>query len=623
MTVLFCDLADSTGLAERLDPEALRNVLGRYFDAAREAVERHCGTIEKFVGDAVMAVFGVPVAHEDDALRAVRASVELREAIERLNVELRPLGIELVLRTGVNTGEVVVGEAAVGESLVTGEAVVTAKRLEEAAPPGDVLLGEATYALVRGAVDVDALPPVALKGKREAALAYVLRTLRPGAAGIERRLDSPLVGRRYELATLEATLAEAVAATECRLVTVLGPAGIGKTRLARELAAAFPETRALRGRCLPYGDGITYWPVVEIVREAAGLSGEEAASEARERIARLVLAAEDEERIVNGVAAALALGGEAGTDEVYWAVRRLLEELAREQPLLVVIDDLQWAEPLFLDLLEYVAARSRGSALLVCCLSRPELLEVRPLWAAARSGMTTVALKELPPEDAALLIANLLESELGEEASERVAATAGGNPLYVEELLRMLIDQGVLTQAAHGWRLTEDPRRLELPPTINALLSARLDQLERNERLVIERGAVVGEVFSWSAVAALVPSELCDNLAGLLQALVRRELIRPAPSASRGEDEFRFGHILVRDAAYACLRKEERAKLHERLVGWIDSRFAGGIEADEIGGYHLEQAARARTELDPIDNHARALAADAASRLAAAARRAL
>ncbi|HYX88975.1 MAG TPA: AAA family ATPase, partial [Gaiellaceae bacterium] len=449
----------------------------------------------------------------------------------------------------------------------------------------------------------------------------LLRSVRPGVPGVERRLDSPLVGRADELAALQATLGEMVTARECRLVTILGPAGIGKTRLVRELALAAPEARVLGGRCLPYGDGITYWPFVEIVRQASGLSGVEPPTEVRTRLAALVEGVEDGERIVNGVAAVLA-AGEASADELFWGVRRLLETVARTQPLLVVIDDLQWAEPVLLDLVEYLAVRSRGFPMLLCCLSRPELLDVRPMWTAAENG-TTLMLNELPPAEARLLISSLLGSELDEEARDRVAAAAEGNPLFVEELLRMLIDQHVLQQDDDGWSLTGDARGLDLPPTINALLSARLDRLESEERLVIERGAVVGEVFSWSSVAAIVPPNVQPHVGALLQALVRKELIRPVLGSARSEDRFRFRHILVRDAAYAGLPKDERAELHEQVARWIDTRYAGGIEADEIGGYHLEQAARGRLELGPLDEHAQTLAADAANRLASAARRVL
>jgi class 3 adenylate cyclase len=623
VTVLFCDVANSTGLGEQLDPERLRRVLERYFARAREVVERHGGTVEKFIGDAVMAVFGVPAVHEDDALRAVRAAADLHEAMSRLTDEPSRLGVQLTLRTGVNTGEVVAGRSATGESLVTGDAVITAKRLEEAAPPGEVMLGPATYALVRDAVEVEKLAPVPLKGKRNPVHAYLLRALRSGAPGVARRLDSPLVGRAYELATLKAAFAEALAARECRLVTVLGPAGIGKTRLARELMAAFPEARHLSGRCLPYGEGITYWPLVEVIRQAAGLRGEEPAAEAHARLTGLLDRVEDADRILPAVAAVLALGGEASSEEVFWSFRRLFEELAREQPLLIVIDDLQWSEPVFLDLLEYMSARSRSAPLLLCCLARPELVDIRSLWTAPRPGATTVVLEELRNDDIRLLIANLLEGELAHEARDRVAAAADGNPFFIEELLRMLIDEGTLQHGDGDWRLAPDLQRLELPPTISALLSARLDRLEPDERLVIEHAAVIGEVFSWSAVAALVPNELSPSVGAHLQALVRRELVLPAPPAHGAEDAFRFGHILVRDAAYAALPKKERARLHEHVARLIDSRFEGGIEADEIGGYHLEQAARMRTELDPFDERARVLAAEAAERLAAAARRAL
>jgi class 3 adenylate cyclase len=623
VTVVFCDLADSTGLAEQLDPEVLRGVLERYFALAREVIERHGGTVEKFIGDAVMAVFGVPAVHEDDALRAVRAAADLHEAMSFPTDELPRLGVQLTLRTGVNTGEVVAGRAGTGESLVTGDAVITAKRLEEAAPPGKVLLGPATYALVRDAVEVEQLPPFPLKGKQEHVHAYLLRALRSGAPGVARRLDSPLVGRAYELATLKAAFAEALAARECRLVTVLGPAGIGKTRLSRELLAAFPQARHFSGRCLPYGDGITYWPLVEIVRQAAGLRGEEPAAEAHARLAGLLNRREDADRILPGIAAVLALGGEASSDEVFWSFRRLFEELAGEQPLLIVIDDLQWSEPVFLDLLEYMSARSRSAPLLLCCLARPELLDIRPLWTVPGPGVTTVVLEELPNDDIRLLIANLLEGELAQEARDRVAAAADGNPFFIEELLRMLIDEGALQQGDGGWRLAPNLQRLDLPPTISALLSARLDRLEPNERLVIEHAAVIGEVFSWDAVAALVPNELRPSVGAHLQALVQRDLVLPAPPTRGAEDAFRFGHILVRDAAYAGLPKKDRSRLHERVARLIDSRFESGIEADEIGGYHLEQAARARIELDPLDEGARVLAAEAAGRLAAAARRAL
>ncbi len=622
VTVLFCDLASSTQLAERLEPEALRRVLERYFACAREAVERHGGTIEKFIGDAVMAVFGIPSVHEDDAIRAVRAAVDLGKAVARLNTDLAAFGIELILRTGVNTGEVVSGNR-VGENLVTGDAVVTAKRLEEAAPSGEILLGPWTFALVRDAVEVEALAPLALKGKGRPTPAYLLRTLHAEAPGRARSLDSPLVGRERELVQLLDAFAAAVAARQCQIVTVIGPAGIGKTRLTRELESRAEGARVLRGRCLPYGEGITYWPLMEIVREAAELSGDEPAPEVRSRIAALAAGSPDPERVATGVASALGIADGVAADELFWAVRTLLEELGRTQPLLVVIDDLQWAETAFLDLLEYLGSRSRDTPILLCCGARPELLDLRPLWATSGEGSTTIVLHALPPGESRTLMGNLLGSELTEEVRERVLAAANGNPLFVEELLRMLIDEDVLLRGDDGWTLAGDHGEFALPPTINALLSARLDRLAPEERVVIEHAAVIGEVFSWSAVAEIVPPELQADVGTHLQGLVRKELVRPAPPSPAGEDEFRFGHILVRDAAYAALPKNARAELHERVARLIESRFTGGMEMDEIGGYHLEQASRARVEFDLLDPRARELAEEAAARLAAAARRAI
>ena len=621
VTVLFCDLASSTALSERLEPEALRRVLERYFACAREALEHHGGAVEKFIGDAVMGVFGIPSVHEDDALRAVRAAAELVESVARLNNDLATLGVELTLRVGVNTGEVIAGEGQ-GEGLVTGDAVVTAKRLEEAAPPNEILLGPRTYALVRDAVEVEPLAALSLKGKSDPLPAYVLRRVHAGAPGRARRLDSPLVGRTDELGALQDAFAEAVSTQTCRLVTLLGPAGIGKTRLSRELGAAFPVARVLRGRCLPYGEGITYWPLLEIVREAAGLTGVEQPAETTARIGALIGEADRRDRIVRGVTAALGLGDEVPAEELFWAARALLEELGRAQPLLIVFDDLQWATPAFLDLVEYLGSRSRGVPILLCCLARPELLDVRPLWAAPRTGAAVVMLEALPPRESRMLVGNLLGSDMPADLRSRVLAAAEGNPLFVEELLRMLIDDGALRRTDSGWDLAADPGRLELPPTISALLSARLDHLGSQERRVIEHAAVIGERFSWSGLAALMQSEDGSALGACLQRLVHKELIRPAPASAGSEDEFRFGHILIRDAAYAALPKDARAELHERVARLIESRFAGAVDVDEIGGYHLEQASRAHRELDPLGPRGRALAGEAAARLEAAARRA-
>ena len=612
VTILFCDLVESTKLAERFDPEALQRLLARYFVGARTIVERHGGTVEKFIGDAVCAVFGMPTVREDDALRGVRAAVELREAVVSLDAQLGP---GLATRIGVNTGEVF---AAGTDLSVAGDAVWTAKRLEEAAPRDGILLGPTTWALVRGEVDAEQLPTVPLKGKQEQTDVFLLNELRPGVPGAARRLDSPLVGRTREVAELRAALGEAEQLAGPQLVTLLGAAGIGKTRLVRELAVGAPHARLLAGRCLPYGDGITYWPLVEMVRHAAGLGGDEPAADARGLLAKLVEEATDADRIVDGVAAAIGLGGEATPTEIFVAGRRFLEWLAREQPLIVVVDDLQWAEPVFCDFLQYVARESRDAPLVLCCLARPEFLEERPDWAAAR----TIELEPLPAEETRLLISNLLGHALGEVAGDRVAAAAEGNPLFVEELLRMLIDEGVLVRGDGGWRIAKDPGGVPMPASITALLSARLDRLPRDERLVVERAAVIGEVFSIEALGALVDDGKVGDLEALLRSLAQKELVRQRPELRGGDGEWRFGHILVRDAAYAGLPKLARAQLHERAARSI-SESAGDLVVDEIAGYHLAEAVGALVDLDPLDDRIPSLSAEAAARLESGARRAL
>ncbi len=612
MTILFCDLVESTRLAERFDPEALQRLLARYFVGARTIVERHGGTIEKFIGDAVCAVFGMPAVREDDALRAVRAAVEIREAVVSLEAQLGP---GLATRIGVNTGEVF---AAGTDLSVAGDAVWTAKRLEEAAPRNGILLGPTTWALVGGEVDAEQLPPVSLKGKQEQTDVFLLKELRPGVPGAARRLDSPLVGRTREVTELRAALADAEQLRKPQLVTLLGPAGIGKTRLVRELAVGAPHARLLAGRCLPYGDGITYWPLVEVVRHAAGLGGDEPAAEARERLGKLVDDAPDAGRIVDGVAAAVGLGGDATPTEIFVSGRRLLEWLAREQSLIVVVDDLQWAEPVFCDFLQYVTRESLDAPLIICCLARPEFLEERPDWTAAR----TIELQPLPAEETRLLISNLLGQALGEVAGDRVAAAAEGNPLFVEELLRMLIDEEVLVPEDGSWRIAKDPGGVTMPASITALLSARLDRLPREERLVIERAAVIGEVFAFEALGALVDAGEVGDLEAVLGELSRKELLRPRPERRGGDGEWHFGHILVRDAAYAGLPKLARAELHERAAGSIPDS-AGELVVDEIAGYHLAEAVGALTDLDPLDDRIPALSAEAAVRLESGARRAL
>jgi class 3 adenylate cyclase len=626
VTVVFSDIANSTRLGERLDPESHRRVMGRYFTAMHSALERHGGTVEKFIGDAVMAVFGIPTLHEDDALRAVRAAVEMRTALEEVNRALRrEWELEIAVRTGINTGEVVAGAPGTMQTLITGDAVVIAKRLEESAGPDEIQLGESTYRLVREAVVAEPLEPVVAKGKGELA---AWRLLEVGVAEpTPLRLDSPLVGRTIDLAALQETFELVERERSCRLFTVLGPAGIGKSRLTHEFVGWLADrATVLRGRCLPYGDGITFWPLVEVVRQAAGLTDLDSADEVRIKIDSLLPASEESRLVCERISAAIGRGEAAAArpDETFWAVRRLFEALATERPLVVVIDDVQWAESTFLDLLEYIAGWTTRAPVLLCCQARPDLLELRPSWGLPKPNAINILLEPLRVDETDELIGNLLgRLPVPVEAHERVIASAEGNPLFVEELLRMLLDEGLLSREDGGWETEVDLGELAVPPTIHALLSARLDRLDPEERAVIQRASVAGQVFWWGAVAELSPEGERSAVGAHLQSLVRKELIRQERSAFAAEDAFRFGHILVRDAAYAALPKEARGDLHERLAGWLERKAADrAVEYEEILGYHLEQAVRYRAELGRHDQPTAALALEAGRRLARAGKRA-
>jgi class 3 adenylate cyclase/tetratricopeptide (TPR) repeat protein len=575
VTVLFCDVVGSTRLGESTDPEALRALLGRYFDEMKAIVERHGGTVEKFIGDAVVAVFGVPQLHEDDALRAVRAAVEMRNALPALGVQAR---------IGVNTGEVVVGTS---ERLATGDAVNVAARLEQSAGAGEVLLGSETAQLVRDAVETEELT-LKLKGKSEPFTAHRLLALHEQAPAFARRLDAPLVGRERELRRLKEAFAQAVDDRSCQLFTILGVAGVGKSRLTAELVGSLDDATVVRGRCLPYGEGITYWPVIEILKQlppTAELGLEPGAVATIDR-----LLGEDE---------SVATG-----DEVHWAVRKVLEATARSTPLVAVFDDIHWGEPTFLDLLEHIADLSRDAPLLLLCLARPELLEKRPGWGGGKLNATTLLLEPLSATETDELLERLLgDSSLDPDLQERIRDAAEGNPLFVEEMVALVEDSG--------------DGEISVPGTIQALLAARLDQLEPAERGVLERGSVEGRVFHRGAVQALAPEE--TQMETRLNGLVRKELLRPDKAQLPGEDAYRFRHLLIRDAAYEALPKATRAALHERFASWLEEHGAGLMELDEIVGYHLEQAHGYQTELGGSDAQ---LGRRAADRLAAAGRRA-
>jgi class 3 adenylate cyclase/tetratricopeptide (TPR) repeat protein len=566
VTVLFCDVTGSTALGESTDPEALRALLAQYFERMKGIVERHGGTVEKFIGDAVMAVFGVPAAHEDDALRACRAALEMREAFPDLGI---------TGRVGVNTGEVVTGTA---ERLATGDAVNVAARLEQAAQAGEVLVGAETLRFVRPAVQVGEERRLALKGKAGTVPAWPLLEVTGEPA---RRFATVMVGRRRELQGLRDAFARAEADRSCQLFTVLGSAGVGKSRLAAEFLGGV-EATVVRGRCLSYGEGITYWPVVEVLKQLGTLPEGDAARPLR------------------------ALLGETAepspADEIAWGFRKLLEQEAGVRPLVCVLDDLHWAEETLLDLVEHTADLSRDAPLLLLCMARPELLERRPSWGGGKWNASSVLLEPLDAAETELLL-----EELGGVAAglrERIVQVAEGNPLFLEEMLALVRD------SADG--------QVDVPPTIQALLAARLDQLDPAERSVLERGSVEGRTFHRGAVAALADGD--GSVDQRLLALVRKELVRPDKPQLRGDDAYRFRHLLIRDAAYDALPKAARAEMHERFALWLEERGRDLTELDEILGHHLEHACRYRDELGlPISP---ALRAAARSRLTAAGRRA-
>jgi class 3 adenylate cyclase/tetratricopeptide (TPR) repeat protein len=553
VTVLFCDVVGSTSLGETADPEAVRALLARYFEGMKTIVERHGGSVEKFIGDAVMAVFGVPAVHEDDALRACRAAMEMRETFPQLGVEGR---------IGVSTGEVVTGT---DERLATGDAVNVAARLQQAAAPNEVLIGEATLELVRGAAETQRVEPLELKGKSQPVPAHRLAAV---ADAPERSHESRFVGREREIELIREAWRRAQAEQRCELLTIVGDPGIGKSRLVAE-ALVGVDARMVHGRCLPYGDGISYWAVVEVIKQLAMLPSDPEAAAA----IRSLLGDSD---------------AATSAEEIAWAFRKLLEE---QGPLVAVFDDVQWGDETFLDLLEGMALLSAGVPVLLVCTARPELTIRRSEWPVS------LRLDRLPEEAAAELVGNAPA-----ELRARIMAAAGGNPLFLTEMIAMGAE-------------TDD---VDVPPTLRALLAARLDQLDPAERLVLERGSVEGELFHRGAVHALTPEE--TQITPRLAALTRKDLIRPDRAQVAGDDGFRFRHLLIRDAAYDALPKSQRAELHRQFADWLDEHGADLVELDEIVGYHLEQAAAYTVELGQQDDE---LALRAGARLGAAGKRAM
>ncbi|HET6815831.1 MAG TPA: adenylate/guanylate cyclase domain-containing protein [Mycobacteriales bacterium] len=589
VTVLFSDVTGSTALGDRLEPESLRRMLSRFFETARSVVERHGGTVEKFIGDAVMAIFGVPVVHEDDALRALRAASDLMESLGPLNSALeQDFGATLQIRIGVNTGDVVTGTS---ERLATGDAVNVAARLEQLAPPGQIYAGEMTAELAGGSATLEELEPALLKGKTVPSRVFRLIS----ATTAERAVRAtPMVGRKRQLEMLRGAFDQAVADRACVLFTVLGTAGVGKSRLVGEFLRDVDAT-VVRGRCLSYGNGVGLWPAVEVVRQLQQGSTFEHVNELLER-----------DEAVAGSIRALVDGDAAvsSTIDIAWGVRRLLEHVATVRPLVVVLDDLHWAHEALFDVVEHVVTLSRDAPLLVLAMARPELLEHRQGWGSGSLNASTVLLEPLAASETEELI-DALSTSLDPAARAKVKEASAGNPLFAEEMV-------ALVEASGG-------ADVRVPPTIQALLAARLDQLDPAELRALECGAVEGHSFHRRAVVAMGADD--PELSRRLLGLVRKDLLRPEPPTLGRDEAFRFRHLLLRDAAYDRLPKSSRAELHERFARWLDQEFVEVVVRDELVGHHLEQAYRYRAGLGPVDDGVRRLAQEAADRLEAAGRK--
>ena len=576
VTVLFADVVDSTPLGESLDAEQVRALMSRYFAEMRTVIERHGGSVEKYIGDAIMAVFGIPNVHEDDALRAVRAAHEMREALAELNRELPD---QLSIRTGLATGEVVTGE---GDTLVTGDTVNVAARLEQAAATGEILIADSTRQLVRDAIVAEAIEPLMLKGKKEPVAAWRVTDVHPEVLGRVRRFETKIVGREDELALLRQAWVRALASRACHLFTVLGPAGVGKTRLGREfLRDLGDEAAVLIGRCLPYGEGITFWPLREVVQTLGDI--------------RIYVDEADAAVIETAVG---ARDMQVAPEETARSVRRLVESVASEWPLVLVFEDIHWGEPAMLDLIDHIAG-ARDAPILLLCLARPELLDERPSWGGGKVNATTILLEPLDAEHSDELVSNLA-GVLEAKTRQSITEVAEGNPLFLEEMVAMIVDEG-----ATG----------VVPPTINALLTARLELLAAPERATLAVAAVVGRFFSSDAVIALAGESARTSLALLEQ----KDLIRSQPVTFTTGDAYRFRHILIRDAAYEALAKAERADLHERLAVWLET-VGEQRDVDELVGWHLERAFVLKRDLGVADAE---LARRAYGSLARVGRRAL
>jgi len=593
---MFADLVGSTELVSAQDPEITRRRVTAFFDAVAGCIETHGGTVEKFAGDAVMAAFGIPQAHEDDAERAVRAALGIIQNTHELGVEAR---------VGIEAGEVVVDET--DSTFATGEAVNVAARLQQAAGPGEILIGESAYRLTDGRLETEQVGPLELRGFRRPIGAY--RVLAAFDGPTQRVVVSaPFVGRDSELELLENTLARTIRDRRPHVFTIYGEPGVGKSRLLREFLAGAEGVTILAGRALPYGEGITYWPLAEMVKAAAGITDDDPMETARDKLIECC----GDEAIAEllGLASGVmeAVEGERGQPEIAWAAREFVDELADVQPLVLVFEDIHWAEEPLLELIDHLAQWVRERALLILCLARPELLDIRPGWGGGRIRSTAIELEPLAREESEELATALLaQHDIPEKLTARLLEKTEGNPLYVEETIRMLLEEG-----ADG----SD----RIPDTLQALIGARIDRLPPGEKILLQRGAVMGRTFFVGAVDHLSAEYDADELEDMLDDLLLRDLVtREERSTITGETAYRFKHVLIREVAYGGLSKSSRAEYHTRFAEWL--REKADKELLEIRAYHLDHACALYAELDgkPPEE----LARTAARALQAAGKRAL
>ena len=614
MTILFADVTGSTGLGERLDPERLQEVMATYFGAMREEIEAEGGTVEKFIGDAVMAAFGVPVAHEDDPGRALRASLRMRRRLAEVNIDLEArFGVTLEIRTGVNTGEVLAASnPGPGDPMVTGDAVNVAARLEQAAEPGQIVVAERTARAARGFRFRD-LGARGLRGKAEAVPAVTLEGEAPTAERGVPGLRAPMVGRASELEVLESLYHRSAAEGRPNLVTIYGDPGVGKSRLTAEFlswaATARTPPDVVKGRCLPYGDGVTYWPLAEILKTRSGVLDTDRPDAVLEKIRAMGRDLLTEELAADPAKTTAALAYTVGVDDpdvpfgsleprevrlkTHAAWRSFFSALATGSPVVAVIEDIHWADPALLDLLEELAERAQGPVLLVCT-ARPELTGRRPGWGGGRRNFSSIALDPLTEQEADTLVTLLLTiDDLPESVHRHILERAEGNPFFLEEIIRKLIDEGRIVREGDRWRAATGIGDVVVPDTVQAVLAARIDLLGVKEKRALQRAAVVGRVFWPGPVLRLLNGdgpELDETLARLED----RDLVfSRLGSAVAGEREFAFKHVLTRDVAYESLPHRDRARAHSAVAEWIEST-AGERRGEfaELLAYHYEEAYR-------------------------------